>query len=474
MRNAGGFATFAERPRVRILPVLCVFAVALLVCAGLTKRHAVSWNDGSRWATVDALAADHTFAIDGSPYMAATGDRIRVRGRTFSDKPPLLALLGAGVASMLQPLGLGLRTTPAVAIYLITLLTVGVWFALGCSYAFVFQRKLGFDERRSAAVAAATGLATLALPYATVLANHVPAGAAGLAGCYHLTFERDRARGLLLGGLFLSLAYAFDPAAVVFAVLAVVLLAGIPPVRLLLFGLALLPVVLAQLAYNVDITGSPLPPVFNAAVWNDRSLPLYQPLTTPVVGFYSGAQYLTFVFDLLLGKKGLFVFTPLAAVCVYGVIVMCKQGAQRRRLGAAIAATCVTLFLLIVFFQNDEVSQNFGERRYVDIFFVACTSLGVAFGAVRGVVAATAVRLAVCASLLIAGLGAIAPFGGHKGQSGFSYATAELGRIALRNRWQAIEDVLGVCLVLVLVLWLMRGAVIGPIAPRVIQERRRA
>jgi hypothetical protein len=162
----------------------------------------------------------------------------------------------------------------------------------------------------------------------------------------------------------------------------------------------------------------------------------------------------------------LFVFTPLAAVCVYGLVVMWKQGTQRRRLALAIAATWLTLFLLIVFFQNDEGSRNFGERRYVDVFFVACTSLGVAFGAVRGALAATAVRLAVGASLLIAGLGAIAPFVGLAGQGGFAYASAEFVRIALRNRSQAIEDVLGISLVLVLVLWLMRGAVIGPIAPR--------
>lgn len=451
---------------MRILPALCVFAVALLLCAGLTKRHAVSWNDGSRLATIDALVSDRSFAIDGSPFAAATGDKIRVRGRTFSDKSPLLALMGAGVASALQPFGISLRRTPGPAIYLITLLTVGVWYALGCTYAFAFQRRLGFGDRRSAAVAAATGLATLALPYATVLANHVPAGAAGLAGCYHLMFERERARGLLLSGLFLSLAYAFDPAAVVFVVLAGVMLAGVSAPRLALFCLALLPVVIAQVAYNVDVTGSALPPIFNPAVWNDRSLPEYQPLSTPVVGLYSAGQYLRFVFDLLLGNKGLFVFTPLAAVCAYGVAVMWGKGAAWRRLALAIAGTSLTLFLLIVFFQNDEGSRNFGERRYVDVFFVACMSLGVAFQAVRGALAATAVRLAVGASLLIAGLGAIAPFGGAAGQGGFAYAAADFAAIAVRNRPQAVEDVLGISLALGLVLWLMRGAVIGRVAPQ--------
>jgi hypothetical protein len=436
-----------------------VFCVALLVCAGLTKRHVTSWNDGSRWATVDALVTDHTFAIDGSPLGKGTGDKIRARGHTFSDKPPLLALMGAGIGLALQPLGISLRATPELAVYLITLLTVGVWYAIGCTYAFAFQLRLGFDRRRSAAVAAATGLATLALPYATVLTNHVPAGAAGLAGCYHLMFERDRFRGPLLGAFFLAIAYAFDPAAVVFVVAAAVLLAGLPAQRLAIFVLGALPVVIAQVGYNLDVTGSVLPPIFNPAVWSDRSLPEYIAPSTPIVTFYAPVDYLRFVFDLLVGNKGLFAFTPLAAVCAYGVAAMWKRGAETRRLAVAISATCLALFVLIVFFQNDEGSRNFGERRYVDIFFLACTSLGVAFETVRTALGAAAVRFAVAASVIIAGLGAVAPFGGRAGQDGFAFAAAEFATIAHRNLGQAIEDVVGLALIVILVLWSLRGVV---------------
>lgn len=418
-----------------------------------------SWNDGSRWATVDALVTDHAFAIDRSPLTGGTGDKIRAHGHTFSDKPPLLALMGAGVGLALQPLGISLRGTPELAVYLITLLTVGVWYAIGCTYAFAFQLRLGFDQRRSAAVAAATGLATLALPYATVLANHVPAGAAGLAGCYHLMFERERVRGLLLGGLFLAVAYAFDPASVVFVAAAAVLLAGQPARRLAIVALAALPVVIAQAAYNLEVTGSVLPPIFNAAVWGDRSLPEYIAPTTPIVTFYAPADYLRFVFDLLVGKKGLFAFTPMVAVCAYGVAMLWRMGAESRRLAIAITATSVTLFVLIVFFQNDEGSRNFGERRYVDIFFLACTSLGVAFQSVRSALGAAAVRIAVAASVIIAGLGAVAPFGGRAGQDGFAFATAEFATIAHRNLGQAIEDVVGLALIVMLVLWSLRGVV---------------
>jgi hypothetical protein len=446
-----------RRPgRVAIL-VVCL---AFVLCAGLTKRHVVSWNDASRFATVDALVADHSFAIDGSAYTAATGDKIRVRGRTFSDKPPLLSALGAVVAAVLGTIGISLRRTPETAIYLITLLTVGTAFTIGCAYAFAFQRRLGFDERRSAAVAAATGLGTLALPYATVFTNHVPAGVAGLAGTYYLMFERTRPRGAILAGLCLSLAYAFDPGAVVFAVLAIVMLAGSPPRTIALFMAACVPVVALQVGYNFIVTGSALPPIFNHAVWSDPSLPEYIAPATPLVTRFSLPSYLSFVLEQSIGSKGLFVFTPLAAVGVFGLVKMWRAGADLRRLATAIAATAIVLFGLIVVFQNDEFSRNFGERRYVDIAFLGCTSLGVACASVRGALGSIVVRIAVGASVLIAALGTVAPFAGGYNQSGFVFAWQELGTIAHRNVAQACEDVFAACVLLALVLWLMRGALV--------------
>jgi hypothetical protein len=144
---------------------------------------------------------------------------------------------------------------------------------------------------------------------------------------------------------------------------------------------------------------------------------------------------------------------------------MWNKGARWRRLALAIAATCITLFVLILFFQNDEGSRNFGERRYVDVFFLACTSLGVAFGAVRGALAATAVRCAVAASVVITGLGVIEPFGGQQGQDGITFAALDIATIAHRNLGQAIEDIVAIAIVAVLVLWLLRG-VVTAVTPR--------
>ena len=323
--------------------ICLVFLAALVLCALVTKSHIAGWSDQSRFATVDALTTDRSFAIDGSPFAVRLGDRIRYRGRTYSDKPPLPAILGAGVTLLLAPLGVSLRQTPGTAIYLITLLTVGVWFGIGCCYAYAFQRSLGFGPRVAAAVAALTGAGTLVLSYAGVFVNHVPCGAAALAGCYYLYRARDRGvRGVALGGLFLSLAYAFDAAGVIFAIAAAVLLWRSPLRRWALCAAAGLPIVALQFAYNLLISGSIVPTAFNPGVWGDPSRPLHA-ASLQVVPLFSPGEYLGFAMNLLVGARGLFSFTPMMLVAAYGFVQMWRMSESVRVLAVAVLATATVV-----------------------------------------------------------------------------------------------------------------------------------
>ncbi|MBV9438536.1 MAG: hypothetical protein JOZ24_00945, partial [Candidatus Eremiobacteraeota bacterium] len=318
-----------------------IFFAALALCVLLTKRHVVSWNDGSRIATVDALTSQRTFRIDGSPFAVGLGDEIRFRGATYSDKPPLLSILAAGVAFALAPLGITLRHTPGTAIYLVTLFTVGVAFAGGCAYAYALQRSLGFGRRLALAVSALTGTATLALPYATVLTNHVPAGAAGLAAVNHMLRARNgRLRNTLFAGFFYGLTFAFDAAAAILAISGAVLLIGAPLRRWVLCTCAAIPLVAFQLAYNRAISGSVVPTVFNAHAWSDPSLPLHW-WSSHIFEVFSPLQYARFTVDLLVGVRGLLSFTPLVAVAVYGFVRLWRSDADGRRLASAVAATFV-------------------------------------------------------------------------------------------------------------------------------------
>jgi hypothetical protein len=442
-----------ERRRIAI-----VFCAALALCALVTKPHTLSWNDRSRLATIDALVSAHTFAIESSAFAAGTSDKYRYGGHTYSDKPPALALEGAGAAEVLAPFGITLARTPDRAVYLITLLTVGVWFALACAYAYAFQLLLGLGSHRAAFVACVTGVGTLALPYATVLANHVPSGGAALAGVYHLVRARAGRSGVLhalLAGAFFALAYAFDASAAVFGLAAVILLWGSAPRLWIACAVACAPVIAAQLAFNAHVSNGFGPPALNQSSWNDPASPFYRGADQSAFLFTSPLDYARYAVYLLIGDKGLISYTPLTLVCAYGLVRMWRGPAPQPRLAAALLVTSVAYFALMVAFTNDYGALNYGERRYVDLFFVLCVALGPALAAMPSGLPSVAARIAVVASVAIAALGVVAPFGEVSGVPGYAFAPAEFGRLAHRAPFQASIDVvvLAVMILLVLRFW---------------------
>jgi len=420
-----------------------VFFSAFVMCALVSKSHVGGWNDGSRIATVDALTASHTFVIDGSPFERGLGDKIRFHGHTYSDKQPLLPLLAAAVMFVVAPLGITLRHTPATAIYLLTLFTVGVWFAVGCCYAFAFQRLLGFDKKVAGAVAALTGIGTLALPYASVLANHVPCGAAALAGCYHLVRARRGGRfDAALGGFFFSIAYAFDAASALFAITVAVLLWGGSLRSALMCCAAAIPVVALQAAFNAAISGSVIPTAYNAAVWNGSGPAPLGIGASQMLHPHAPGLYLRFLVNELVGDKGLFSFTPLMVLAGYGLVAMWRASAEMRRIARALLTTAAVFVFAIVFLQDDTATANFGERRYVDVLFMLCVALGPGLAAVRGALGAFFARLLIVSSIAIAALGTVNPFAGNVGEWGIVRGAAEFGALAHRAQVQATLDVL--------------------------------
>jgi hypothetical protein len=429
-----------------------VFAAAFALIALLTKPQIVSWNDASRFATIDALTHQHTFAIEGSRYVDATKDKYAYAGHIYSDKPPALALQGTVVASAIAPLGLELGAKRSAAIYAIVLFTVGLWFAAGCTYAYAFSRMLGAGERLAVLVAALTGAGTLILPYGTVLANHVPAGAAALAGAYHLLRSRAVWGHAVAAGILFSLAYAFDPAAVVFVVFASVMLWRTPPRRWGVVALAAAPIVAAQLAFNLAVSGSVEPPALNQSSWNDQASPFYRGPAQSAFFFDSPRSYAAYAAYVLVGAKGLISYTPLVLVAAYGYVLWFASGGVPRRLTIAVGATVCLYVALIVAFTDDYGARNYGERRYVDLMFLLCAGLTPALAALRGRLGAIAARVLAVLSIAAAALGTIAPFGGKLGQVGFVVAGREFVHIASRAPVQAALDVVLLLAIVVAVL----------------------
>jgi hypothetical protein len=121
-----------------------VLAAALAVAAASARPYAGGWNDGSRLATVESLIERHTFVIDESifvrvpaegpsPYppgdvllRRGTQDKLLIGGHFYSDKPPVPALLMAGVYQLTQwSTGLTARAQPDRFCYWMTLTSSG-------------------------------------------------------------------------------------------------------------------------------------------------------------------------------------------------------------------------------------------------------------------------------------------------------------------------------------------------------------
>jgi hypothetical protein len=174
-----------------------VLAVSAGLAAASARPFAGSWNDGSRLATVESLVDQHTWRIDDSifvrvppadeahtplPYDAAEADLLRhgtldkllIDGHFYSDKSPLPALPMASCYQLWRwATGWTARTHPAQFCRGMTLLTSGVSYVLAvlCIYRLGSTLRLPLPWRL--ALTSSFALATLALPYARYVNNHI-------------------------------------------------------------------------------------------------------------------------------------------------------------------------------------------------------------------------------------------------------------------------------------------------------------
>jgi hypothetical protein len=184
-------------PRAPCFAAALVAVVAGLVAVVSARDYAGSWNDGSRLATVEAIVDYHTLAIDrsifvrpgtgrvdpyspdaettvGSQPSSGTQDRLLIDGHWYSDKSPLPALWLAGCYELLQSTtGLVARDEPRQFCYWMTLASSGLAYVVAVWSVYLFAARRGLSLRMRMLLAASLGLATLALPYARFVNNHL-------------------------------------------------------------------------------------------------------------------------------------------------------------------------------------------------------------------------------------------------------------------------------------------------------------
>jgi len=308
-----------------------VLAVGLIILLSFTKKETRSWASMSRLAAAWAISEHYGLAVDtpDNRFGRMGGDKALIRGRFYSDKPPVMGFLAGLAALGLKPFGLGFNRDRFATLYVLILLMVGLPFL-----AFIHLLSL---RAGSQALGLAALLSSLALPYAFVFNNHLPAGCLlGLVLLRRLD-ETAGPRAALADGLMLGLAPALDFSAG---------LAGLPLAlwvfffrlkdsrsRLVLIGAGLIPLAL-HAGLNYPLTGDLKPPLMHAELLLFPGSALKAGDLTGVRGvLVEGlAGWLGNLWDLTLGVKGFLLLCPMSALGLAGLVaVILGLGARADR-----------------------------------------------------------------------------------------------------------------------------------------------
>jgi hypothetical protein len=353
-------------------------AAFLFACLQMTKTVPDSWNEMSRVAAIESFVERGTWAIDQSPWMAKIGDRAFIRGRFYSDKMPLLNLLGAGVYAVMH-WGWGATLAPTCgqsgvpcAYYGLTLILIGLPGVALVWLFFRFLLKQQVTVWTAAAATAALAFGSMVWPYSLVINHHLPSATALFASFYLLKIHPNPL-GWFFAGLFAALAVSFDFVSVIMCAGLLALAVGSGRHCAMYFGSGALVPLLITGVLDYQITGTLLPPylvrgayVFPGSRFADTPGGVSPPANLP--------QY---AFNMLLGNHGLYAFAPILFFGLAGtVMVAVNKTHPLRREAICIASSYLAATVYLV-----TQTANLGGAAYGVRFYLHAVPLIMVFAA---------------------------------------------------------------------------------------------
>jgi len=326
-----------------------VFAVSFLLFAILTNTGYVE-NDLSRIATIESLVERHTFVIDDASAQPKV-DKVALGGHYYSDKPPILSIIGAVPYLLLSNIGISLREHTALAYRLITLSVVGFSTAL---LAVVFNRALkaeGLARGQSLFLTAVLLTATPIFNYSVTYNSHTVAAFLLFAG-YLLTAGHAGKKTAFLAGLSTGLCAAVEmPVGLIFlaayAAIMIVLRRGFKDV--LIFSAAAALPLTAHAILNIHLLGDLRPAVMHPEYWGYPGSEFYGENSGWFGATHSPGR-IEYLLNALFGVQGFLSTTPVLA---FGALVFIRNLTDTRRENAArlimAAASVLTAAFYLLF-----------------------------------------------------------------------------------------------------------------------------
>jgi hypothetical protein len=323
---------------------LGVVVIAAIGLAWAMPLASVGCAQSAHYAATQSIAEGHPY-IDR--YANTTCDLVRANGHYYAAKGPALELWSAPFYLLLRSLGAvppnpnaHLRYPDAMAgIPLRAIWQIGLWAVVlpAIGLLLLVRRAVEWIEPGlGTAAAAILGLATLVLPFSTLLFAHVPAAAfAFLSFC--LLY---RGRHVAGAGAAAGLAVAIDlPLAIPAVLLGLYAARQSPRIRrLALFAAGGLIGLLPLFAFDTWAFGNPLRLAY-AGTPGQGAAGGWQ-----ATGFFGqGVPSFRILVELLLSQRGLLVLTPVVAAGAAGCVLLRRRGLRSE---AALVAALVVVELV--------------------------------------------------------------------------------------------------------------------------------
>jgi hypothetical protein len=357
----------ACNPLLTWIAVLLITASAMLVLFHIQPTSRKNVNTASRFATVESLVERGTYAIDQSRYKF-TVDKVKLGGRFYSSKPPMIPTYTAGVYFLYNKItGHTFKTHEREAVFVCTLATGWLSHVVTLIYLFRMARRLLRRDLAVLGVVTAGAWAYLGVGYATHLNNHTIAAAAVLVGFFHAHCAAERQdahlRHWLVSGLCFGFVPTFDiPAATFSAAAFVYLLLANWRKTLLLFVPAALPGIALHLWMMESIYGSVLPVQIRKEAhqytgsyfWKRRA----------GIDALREPKYL-YAFHALIGHHGLLSMTPLFLFSLAGLARNLRRRVPMFREALFVAASTILLTLFYVYWTRNYGGWSVGFRWFI-------------------------------------------------------------------------------------------------------------
>ncbi len=326
----------------------------------VADRNLTDCGGSSRMATVESLVERGTFAINGSTF-DYTCDVLTIGEKLYSDKPPLLSFLSAGIYAVLHYL-LGLSFEPLANPYLnriqdhtyglMTILVVVVAQALLVATFDRASGELGLAGWRRIVATASAAFATLLWPLSVVFNPHTVSALLLFAGIRWM-WVADPSHPVL-AGLVIGFAAALEPP---LGLVALALAATMGPGRSRVLLGSLTP--LAMHAFlNWWIVGDLVPFQMHREFYNVQT----GHFGSHATGFPQMGSLAFYAARNLIGSIGVFSITPLAGLALVLAIGHMLSGGKAARLAFFSVSLFGAMLVIFVAIWPDAVGCSYGMR----------------------------------------------------------------------------------------------------------------